>query len=145
MSTNPYASPTADSGPPGQPPGPGPFPPGLREDLKAVATYQRYVLWCLLLQIIVYGAGVAALRSGVIPLFVFQISLGLVGLAGVVSAILLGIRVYGVVLGILFGLFAFFPCIGLLILLLMNQRATSYLQQHGIVVGFMGADPDSIP
>jgi hypothetical protein len=143
MSTNPYASPTADSNPPPTP-GPGQYPPGLREDLKAVATYQRYVLWCLLFQIIIYFAGGYAMQSGLIPFLIFQILLGMIGLAGVVSAILLGIRVYGVVLGILFGLFVFFPCLGLVILLLMNQRATSYLQQHGIEVGFMGADPDAI-
>jgi hypothetical protein len=32
------------------------------------------------------------------------------------------------------------PCFGLLLLLIVNQKATSILQQNGIRVGLMGAD-----
>jgi len=36
------------------------------------------------------------------------------------------------------------PCISLIVLLVINQKATSYLQQNGVRVGFFGANPNSI-
>jgi len=36
------------------------------------------------------------------------------------------------------------PCISLITLLVVNQMATSYLQQRGVKVGFMGANPNQI-
>jgi hypothetical protein len=36
------------------------------------------------------------------------------------------------------------PCVSLITLLVVNQRATGILQQHGVRVGFFGADANSI-
>jgi hypothetical protein len=36
------------------------------------------------------------------------------------------------------------PCISLITLLVVNQKATTYLQQHGVKVGLLGASPNSI-
>lgn len=37
------------------------------------------------------------------------------------------------------------PLLGLLLLLLNNQKATGILQKNGIKVGLLGANPNSIP
>jgi hypothetical protein len=47
---------------------------------------------------------------------------------------------FNVVAGVLFGLLTFVPCLGLLGLLVINQRATAALQKEGIAVGLLGAD-----
>ncbi|MGO9115730.1 MAG: hypothetical protein ACLP9L_41520 [Thermoguttaceae bacterium] len=59
--------------------------------------------------------------------------------AGVVFAVLLAIRVYSTGAGILMGLLAIVPCLGLVMLLIINQAATKRLTQNGIKVGFFGA------
>jgi hypothetical protein len=36
------------------------------------------------------------------------------------------------------------PCVSLILLLVVNQQATTLLQRHGVKVSLMGADPNSI-
>ena len=70
--------------------------------------------------------------------------LGLVFLAVAVIAtvfvFMLALKVYGVAMGILLGVLTMIPCIGLITLLIINQKATGLLTEHGYRVGFMGAD-----
>lgn len=54
------------------------------------------------------------------------------------------VKVYGVGLGILLGVLSLAPCISLIVLLLVNGKATSVLRQNGIKVGLMGADLSTI-
>ena len=43
-------------------------------------------------------------------------------------------------MGIVCGLLALIPCIGLITLLIINSKATSILRRNGIRVGFLGAN-----
>ena len=54
--------------------------------------------------------------------------------------VLLAIKVYNIALGIVLGLLSVLPCIGLIVLLVVNGKATRILQSNGYRVGLLGAD-----
>jgi uncharacterized membrane protein (GlpM family) len=68
----------------------------------------------------------------------------IVGLVGAVFTFMLAIHVYGTGLGILFGILCLIPCIGLIVLLIVNAKATDVLKRNGIKVGLLGADLSAI-
>jgi hypothetical protein len=76
------------------------------------------------------------------PVSQLLLSLGLivVSLVGVVFVFLLAINVYSTAVGVLLGILSFIPCIGLLVLLTVNGKATSVLRSNDIHVGFLGAN-----
>ena len=130
MSENPYQSPATPA------PAVGVLS-GQRRDLRSVAFYQKGILVCILLYICVLGGQFlvpAELR------FVLGIGVLLIGLVGTIFVILLAMRVYGLILGILLGILALIPCLGLLILLMINGKATTILKENGLKVGLMGAN-----
>lgn len=110
---------------------------GRREDLKSVAMYQKGVLVCILINLIVIFGRFFVPEN-------VQLIMGLlyipVGLAGTVFIFLLAIKLYSTGLGVLFGLLTFIPCIGLIVLLVVNNKATTVLQQNGYKVGLLGAN-----
>jgi hypothetical protein len=48
-------------------------------------------------------------------------------------------ELHGPGLGVLFGFLTLIPCVGLIILLIVNQQATSLLQRNKVRVGLFGA------
>ncbi len=130
MNQNPFESPAAASHVIG-------VKSGSREDLKAVAKYQKGILVCILIYL------VAVICQFVIPESLRPI-LGMgvlaVGLVGTVFVFLLAIKVYSTGVGILLGVLALVPCVGLIVLLVINGKATGILKQNGIPVGLLGAD-----
>ncbi|MEZ6071138.1 MAG: hypothetical protein R3C10_12880 [Pirellulales bacterium] len=140
MSENPYQAPSAVTEAVGIRGG------GTMADVRQIATYQKGVLFCILSQIIILvtrGLVIDAMSRGFEPPEGFAVVsarlVGIVVLASAVFVILLSIKVYHPVVGVLFGLLAIVPCFGLLVLLLINQRATTTLRQNGIQVGLLGA------
>lgn len=111
---------------------------GKREDVVSVAKYQKGILVCILLYFIAFSLRMAA--PGVLggPQ-IGAVVIGLIGLMGAIFTILLAMRVYNMALGILIGILALVPVLGLLVLLLINARATKVLTDNGIKVGLMGA------
>lgn len=67
-----------------------------------------------------------------------------VGLAGTVFVFLLAIKVYSTGVGVLLGILTLVPCIGLIVLLIVNGKATGILKQNGIKVGLLGANLSQI-
>jgi hypothetical protein len=64
-----------------------------------------------------------------------------VNIYALIHGILLTANVYNsVILGIVLGIFLLVPCLNILILLAISQRATMYLKEHGFKVGLLGAD-----
>jgi len=116
---------------------------GRREDLRSVAQYQKGVIVCILAQLLAVLAQVVLSLSGepVGAVMSFAASLfGIVaGLGGMIFVILLAVKVYNTALGILLGILAIVPCLGLIVLLMVNGKATSILKENGIKVGLMGA------
>ena len=113
-----------------------------REDLRKVATYQRGVLVCLLLQMATFAGlfmAPPALTGLVYAVYVLS------GIAATVFVFLLALRVYGgAAAGVFLGLLTLVPCIGLLVLLITNSKATGILKQNGIRVGLLGANLSEI-
>ena len=89
--------------------------PAPRNDLRVIATRQRAIM------------ALGAVITGAV--FVFMLSLA----------------IYSTAVGILLGILTLIPLLGLLVLLMVNGKATTLLRQHGIRVGLMGADPSQIP
>jgi hypothetical protein len=108
-----------------------------RQDLYSVAIYQKVILWCILAYLVAVAAQFAVPRES-------RLILGLVFAAVAVLAtvfvFMLALKVYSTGMGILLGILTLIPLIGLIILLIINQKATGLMNKHGYRVGFMGAD-----
>jgi hypothetical protein len=134
VSYNPFEAPTSNSRVVG-------VISGSREDLVKVAKYQKGVLVCILIYLL------AVVGQFALPPQLRQI-LGLgvlaVGLVAAVFTILLAMKTHGTVFGIILGILCLVPILGLLILLLVNQKATTVMQSNGIKVGLLGADLSSL-
>jgi hypothetical protein len=114
---------------------------GSREDLKAVAQYQKGILVCILIYL------VAVIGQFAIPpnlRILVALSIVAVGIAGTVFVFLLAMKVYSTGLGIFLGLLTVLPCVGLIVLLAVNGKATRILRENGIRVGLLGADLSKI-
>ncbi|MCA8990670.1 MAG: hypothetical protein KDA88_01760 [Planctomycetaceae bacterium] len=113
------------------------------DDLRRVATYQRYVLFAILANM---ACNFGVMSTGDVPLV--QGVLLLVSLVVVVTTLivvfLLSKEVFNVPLAVVFSVLMIVPCISLLVLLIVNQKATGYLQSRGVRVGLFGANPDQI-
>ena len=132
MNQNPYESPEGQSKIAG-------INNGQPEDLRRVARYQRGIIGSLALYAIALTSMIAAPGSDVAFLICV---LGY--LAAVISAavfiFLLAIKLYSLKVGILLGLLTILvPIIGIIVLLVVNDKATSVLRQNGITVGLSGA------
>jgi hypothetical protein len=114
---------------------------GQREDLRKVAIAQKVILFCILINFAALGARFVLPPQALPAVFIVLV---LAGLVSTIFTIVLAIRVYNLALGIILGLLAFIPCIGLLVLLMVNQKATSILQANGLRVGLLGADLEQI-
>lgn len=132
MSTNPYESPKTESAPKAVG-----VKSGLREDLIAVATYQKGILVCILIYLVF-----VATQFILPPELRIFLLLGVVllGIVATVFVFLLATKVYSTPVGILLGLITLVPCVGLIGLLIVNGKATSILKDNGITVGLIGAD-----
>jgi len=134
MSENPYQSPATEAQVVG-------IRSGKREDLRSVAVYQKGVLICILIYLL------AVIFQFVVPAE-FRLVVGLVALAcslvATVFVFLLALKVYGAAVGILLGILTLVPCIGLIVLLVVNGKATAILRQNGLKVGLLGANLSEI-
>jgi hypothetical protein len=108
-----------------------------RQDLYSVAIYQKAVLWCILAYFVAIIAQFAVPADYRIFLSLVLIP---VALAATIFVFLLAMRVYSVVIGIVLGVLTMIPCIGLITLLVINQKASGILAKHGYKVGLMGAN-----
>lgn len=115
-----------------------------REFLREVATYQRLVLFSLLANIVsnivmMFGGGLDLL----VLLALLAVALIIIVLT-MVSMFLLANRIYNVGVAIVCAILMLVPCISLITMLIVNQKATSILQASGVKVGLFGANPSSI-
>ena len=122
------------------------------EHLRKVARYQRGVLLCILTQLLTVGVQVG-LTVGLEPetqpplqaLFLILNLLSIiVALLSMVFVFLLSAEVYNTVAGVALGILALIPCVGLVVLLVVNGKATAILRENGIKVGLLGADSSRI-
>jgi len=113
------------------------------EHLRRVAIYQKGVLIAvafylmnIVLSIIISTAGWQLPPLVALPLALATLS---AFIGGVVSVGLLGARLHGVVVGLVFAICSFVPCVNLIMLFVVNQQANGLLTSNGIHVGLLGA------
>ena len=117
-------------------------PPVGRTDLRTIAIRQRVIICCVLAYI------VAVVMQIVIPPPFNALASLLVlaaGITGAVFVFMLAIALYNTGAGVVLGILTLIPLIGLIVLLIINGKATTVLREHGLQVGLMGAKLDQIP
>jgi DNA-directed RNA polymerase subunit RPC12/RpoP len=105
-------------------------------ELRQIALYQKAILLCILAYIVAVPTQFlipAPLR----PLLLIVVVPVL--LTATVFVFLMAIKLYDVGLGVLLGILSMIPLVGLIILLIVNGKATSALQENGYRVGLLGA------
>ena len=115
--------------------------------LKRIAVNQQQLHLCIGLMIIFVLMGAYDLYAGDASIFnhdLYDIPSTLyyiTNFAAFIFIILLAANVYNsTILGVINGLLCLIPCFGIIVLVLVNTRATRYLRENGIKVGFFGAD-----
>ncbi len=106
------------------------------DDLKQIASYQKVILICILIYL---GGVVGQFLIPVEMRMALALVVLVVMLVATVFVFLLATKLYGVVAGILLGILTLIPLIGLLVLLIVNGKATQTLKDNGISVGLLGA------
>lgn len=111
------------------------------EHLKKVATYQKGIIVAIVLYLLLVAG------QGLVP----QDLRWMVGLAALpvmvgatVCVFLLAIELYSTAVGVLLAVLTLVPCVGLIVLLLINSRASERLTSSGIRVGLLGADMSQV-
>jgi len=117
-----------------------------RNDLRVIAVRQRAIMYCILANIALYvvvfaaSAGNLPLVAGIAAICVFGVAI-----TAAVFIFMLSLAVYNLAAGIVLGIITLVPLLGLLVLLVINSKATKILRAHGVRVGLMGANPNLIP
>jgi hypothetical protein len=115
------------------------------DPMRRVAKYQRWVLFALLANIIVsvlFLTGVIGEDHPLeLPVSIFSYLVALFSLSAI---FMLARELLSTGLAVACAVLYIIPFVGLIVLLVINQKATKYLQRRGVRVGLMGADPNSI-
>ncbi len=106
-------------------------------DLNVIASRQRVLLICILLRVFCVVAALVFGKSAAIgPI---QMTFGLSILGSMLFFFLLAMRTHGIIVSVVLVLFVWIPIVGLLILVLVNGKATRMLRDGGYSVGLLGA------
>ncbi|MDY3554664.1 hypothetical protein R5W24_003790 [Gemmata sp. JC717] len=114
--------------------------------LKRVARYQRWLIAVVLGQLILWAGFVAlAFVSRRGPAVQFPMVLTFIlGAVGAVFVFLLSWELKGPFAAFMFAAATVLPCMGLIILTLVNSYASAELRRNGVRVGVFGASENSI-
>lgn len=110
-------------------------------DVSAIAKHQKGILVCILIELIILGAQVAV-PPQLRPLL--GLAFLAVSITSTVFVFMLAMKVYSTGIGIFMGILTLVPCIGLIMLLVVNSKATNVLKDNGIKVGLLGAKRSDI-
>ncbi len=117
------------------------------EELKRIIRYQRWLIAVVLAQLVLWGAFVALSILGSKRLTGLNFPLFLTILLGVVGGIfvfLISWELRGAFAAFVFGAATVVPCLGLVVLTLVNGYATNELKKHGLKVGMFGGNSAAI-
>ena len=110
--------------------------------LKRIVRYQRWLIAVVLAQLALWGGFIAltALSNGRMADIEFAVILTFIlGGVGGIFVFLLSWELKGAFGAVVFGLATVVPCLGLIVLTLVNGYATAELRKHGVPVGVFGA------
>ena len=105
-------------------------------DVATIASRQKILLVLLLVYLVIVGSQFVVPESmQIIVLIPWLLTI----LAATAFVFLLATKLYGTAIGVILGILTFVPCIGILVILVVNGKATRTLRDHGVEVGFLGA------
>jgi hypothetical protein len=107
-----------------------------RTDLREIAGRQRGIIMCILGYFCLIPIQFAIPEENRIYLALTLIPLGL---TAAVFVFMLAVKLYGQNSGIVYGILTLVPLVGLIVLLIINQKATTTLKDNGVRVGLLGA------
>ena len=110
--------------------------PFSRDDLRLVASRQKAIILCILIYLVALAAQFL-LPHELRPML--GIGVLAVGVVAAVFTFMLAIKLYGTGVGVLLGVLTLIPLVGLVVLLIVNGKATGILKENGIAVGLLGA------
>ena len=120
------------------------FPQPDREYLRGVAGSQRGIIFCILGQLallplqFVLGSlppeSELAARIALVSIYLA------VAITAAVFLFQLALKVYSTGVGVLLGILTLVPVVGLIVLMVINQKATAILKNAGVRVGLLGAN-----
>ena len=105
------------------------------EELYAIARYQRAIIYCILFLLCDFFVLLPLPEEAKLVLVVIHV---LITITAAVFVFMLSIRVFGTGSGILIALCTLLPCVSLLVLMVINSKATGTLNEYGVRVGFLG-------
>lgn len=117
------------------------------EKVRSVAKAQRLVNIAILLYLLLVFASFATPPldpNSMLPLFLLLVILSMLGFI-IFAVARMGYSMHGVGHAILYSVAMLIPCLGIILLLILNSRVTNFLTRNGVKVGIMGADPKTIP
>jgi hypothetical protein len=120
-----------------------PVPPPI--PVRQIAQQQRGIIYCILAEVVVMVLIATVGRSAPLLAFALDLAYLAIGITGAVFLFMLSISLYNTALGIILGILSLIPLLGLLILLMVNNKATTTLREHGVKVGLMGAKTATFP
>lgn len=113
-----------------------------RTDLRTVALRQKAIMYCIL------GYLACAILQMVAPFplnLMFSLAVLAAAVTGAVFVFMLCFAIYSTGTAVVLGILTLVPLVGLIVLLIVNGKATGILRQRGLRVGLMGADMRQIP
>jgi hypothetical protein len=117
------------------------------DELRRVARYQRWLIAVVLAQLVLWLGYVALMVLGgelEDELRLPMVLTFILGAVGAVFVFLTSWELRGALVAAVFALTTFVPCMGLLVIVLVNGYATAELRKNGVRVGFFGANPGEI-
>jgi len=108
-----------------------------RQDLYDIAVYQKAILVCILIYVLVVIVQFVVPSDARIFLAIGVFGIGVVA---TVFVFLLALKVWRTGMGIVLAILTLIPCIGLIALVAINQQASGTLTKHGYEVGLLGAN-----
>ncbi|QJW94539.1 hypothetical protein [Frigoriglobus tundricola] len=112
-----------------------------RATLRGIASNQKVLILCILAYLCLIPAQFAIPEQSKLYLALALVPLGL---TATVFVFLLATKVYSTATGVVLGILTLIPCIGLIVLLIINGKATSILKENGVSVGLLGASSSDI-
>jgi hypothetical protein len=119
-----------------------------RAYLREVAWLQKAVMLCLLAYVAAIPVSIALNALPPNLQLLGSVVLGLYALVVLLTAavfvFMMALKVYSTGVGVLLGLLTLIPCVGLIVLLVINSKATGVLKQNGVRVGLFGANSSDL-
>ncbi|QEG37763.1 DUF805 domain-containing protein [Bythopirellula goksoeyrii] len=116
------------------------------DEMRRVAKYQRWVLFAVLANVTLYILFIIASVNDEAPALKFadRILSIIVFFFSIYAIFKLARELFSTGIAVLCAILILVPLVGLITLLVINQKATTYLQRRGVHVGLMGANPNNI-